>query len=247
MKKALAYIFGKWWPTALFTLLMLSILFYASLHELSSLANVSFTLVKVSFVLLLTTLIYQIYRRKLWGSIFASLSLIGCVGIFLLIFAVLIFIDQEKPDTFTEGLTIPDNVQYDNLIEVDFDGNRPDSIEGKTFNENHFQLYRSFQPGLFEYDIWVGEIEPGIVYIKAFEITGNTRLSASSVKERSAIQIENTTESHKRFRTKRHFTIYEGDWYHPYAARFEVWFQPGDGTAERKLLEKNYVIEGWMR
>jgi hypothetical protein len=43
------------------------------------------------------------------------------------------------------------------------------------------------------------------------------------------------------------FTIYEGDWGKPYAARFEVWFFPDNGGKERKLIEKNFKIEGWQR
>ena len=39
----------------------------------------------------------------------------------------------------------------------------------------------------------------------------------------------------------------EGDWGKPYAARFEVWFKPGSGQRERKLLERTFRIEGWMR
>ena len=43
-----------------------------------------------------------------------------------------------------------------------------------------------------------------------------------------------------------HFTVYEGDWGHPYAARFELWFRNENGH-ETKLAKKNYKIEGWMR
>ena len=43
------------------------------------------------------------------------------------------------------------------------------------------------------------------------------------------------------------FTIYEGDWGKPYAARIEVWFRPDSGRTERKLMERVCKIEGWMR
>ena len=46
----------------------------------------------------------------------------------------------------------------------------------------------------------------------------------------------------------RPFTIYEGHWGKPYAARFELWFvSDNSGGQEKKLLEKNYKIEGWQR
>jgi hypothetical protein len=38
-----------------------------------------------------------------------------------------------------------------------------------------------------------------------------------------------------------------GDWGMPYAARFEVWFAPESGGADRKLLEKVFKIEGWQK
>jgi hypothetical protein len=50
-----------------------------------------------------------------------------------------------------------------------------------------------------------------------------------------------------RFESPNYFTIYEGDWGKPYAARFEVWFEPTENGNERKLFEKNFIIEGWQR
>lgn len=37
------------------------------------------------------------------------------------------------------------------------------------------------------------------------------------------------------------------DWGKPYAARFEVWFKPDSGKAERRLAERIFRIEGWQR
>jgi hypothetical protein len=56
-----------------------------------------------------------------------------------------------------------------------------------------------------------------------------------------------STEPAERFGTKAGFTIYEGDWGKPYAARFEVWFKPDSGKTERKLAERIFKIEGWQR
>jgi hypothetical protein len=33
----------------------------------------------------------------------------------------------------------------------------------------------------------------------------------------------------------------------PSGARFEVWFTPEAGGGDRKLMESNWKIEGWMR
>ncbi len=109
-----------------------------------------------------------------------------------------------------------------------------------------FELFHSFQPGLYEYEIWLGKIDSGTVFLKVYEITKNDRLSKDRLTNRSSIRVENSTDEIKKFGTQDHFTIYEGDWGKPYAARFEVWYQPDKGK-ERKLTEKNYKIEGWQR
>ena len=43
------------------------------------------------------------------------------------------------------------------------------------------------------------------------------------------------------------FTIYEGDFEHYYAARVEVWHRDAATHQERKLAEKIYRVDGWMR
>jgi hypothetical protein len=58
--------------------------------------------------------------------------------------------------------------------------------------------------------------------------------------------VDNPTDTLSRFNTEESFTIYEGDWGNPYAARFEVWYRPNKGE-ERKLKSKNFKIEGWQR
>ena len=46
---------------------------------------------------------------------------------------------------------------------------------------------------------------------------------------------------------KKEFTIYEGDWEDYYAARIEVWHYDKATGKEKKLVEKIYRVEGWMR
>lgn len=149
------------------------------------------------------------------------------------------------PDTYADNLKIPENIE---IYEPIGDGweIRPDSILQLDRKEFDFQIYKSFQPGLYEYDVWIGEIDTGTVYLKVYEITKNDRLSRKSAKKRSSIKVGNTTNEIKRFGTQNHFTIHEGEWGKPYAARFEVWYKPYSGK-EKKLTEKNYKIEGWMR
>lgn len=90
-----------------------------------------------------------------------------------------------------------------------------------------------------------GKISEGTVLFKAYEITQNTRLSKGGLSKSSSVPVSNLSDSLKRFGTNDHFTIYEGDWGKPYAARFELWYKPEKGE-EKKLTENNYIIEGWQ-
>jgi hypothetical protein len=108
-------------------------------------------------------------------------------------------------------------------------------------------LKNSLQPGIYDSEIWVNPGEPGMIYLKAYEITHEYQLSADRLKERSNEWVGWSNDASQLFFSNTHFTIYEGDWGAPYAARFEVWFVPDSGGPERKLIEKIFKIEGWQR
>lgn len=148
-------------------------------------------------------------------------------------------------DHFADSLTIPTDIDIEYPMDLDFDKNRPDSMLNLKPVENNFVLYNSFQPGLFEFDLWYAPKTTGTVYLKAYEITQNTRLSVDRLKNQSSIQVF-PGDTLQLIKTEHHFTIYEGDWGKPYAARFEVWFEDIEGN-NFKITEKNYIIEGWMR
>jgi hypothetical protein len=116
------------------------------------------------------------------------------------------------------------------------------SIDGKPFH-----LLDGMQPGIYGVSYSLNPGEAGSVYLKAYEITQGTPLSADRLKGSSETRMTWSTDPTERFGAKSGFTIYEGDWGKPYAARFEVWFQPDSGSPERKLAERNFKIEGWQR
>lgn len=109
------------------------------------------------------------------------------------------------------------------------------------------ELRNSFQPGLYDAYVWINPGEPGMVYLQAYEATQGTPLSANRLKESSNEWVGWSENPEELFLSNTHFSIYEGDWGKPYAARFEVWFVPDSGAPERKLLEKVFKIEGWQR
>jgi hypothetical protein len=103
------------------------------------------------------------------------------------------------------------------------------------------------QPGIYGVVYSLNPGEPGSVYLKAFEITKGTPLSVERLEAKSKTRMTWSTDPSERFGAKAGFTIYEGDWGKPYAARVEVWFAPDSGEADRKLAERIYRIEGWQR
>ncbi len=116
-----------------------------------------------------------------------------------------------------------------------------------TRGEPSLELRNGFQGGLYDVTIRANPGEPGRVYLKAFEVTQGTPLSASRLKKDSAEWIGWSENPDEQFLSNTHIMIGEGDWDKYYATRFEVWFAPDSGAPERKLLEKNFKIEGWQR
>ena len=109
------------------------------------------------------------------------------------------------------------------------------------------ELRNSFQPGIYQSKIRVNPGEPGRIVLKAFEVTKGTPLSEKRLKDRSNEWVGWSENPEELFLSNTDFTIYEGDWGKPYAARFEIWFVPDSKSPERKLMEKVYKIEGWQR
>jgi hypothetical protein len=108
-------------------------------------------------------------------------------------------------------------------------------------------LLNGMQPGIYQVAAWANPGAAGTVFLKAFEITQGTRLSEDRLDEKSNARTGWSNDPNELFRYSSEVTIYEGDWGKPYAARFELWFRPDDGSADRKLMERNFRIEGWMR
>jgi len=108
-------------------------------------------------------------------------------------------------------------------------------------------LYKGFQPGIYDTEGWVNPGEPGTIYLRAYEVTRKTRLSEGRLYESSNERVGWSENPEELFLYNTNITIYEGDWGQPYAARFELWFKPESGSAERKLMERNFKIEGWQR
>ena len=243
------YILIKWWiPLLLF--IFSSLIFLGLILSTNTiLLNISDFFFLFTIFLLLVAGIWQLIKGKWYlGLLQLGTLFVGVIG--LIFIATFMTMFGPDTDTFADNLELPKNVKLEKPLDLrmgkNFKGIRPDSVQIISKEKTLFQLYNSFQPGLYEYDLWINSNENGTVFLRVFEITQEIELSVSRLKERSSIRIENTNGKLKKFSTNDHFTIYEGDWGKPYGARFEVWFKPDEGK-ERKIIEKNYIIEGWMR
>lgn len=247
MTKYFENFFNKWWKPILFWITSLGLLVFSEILKNHLFGNICFGLFGLGLLVLLISVIYQFSQKKWIKSFITFILFIGTIFGIIMYSVAVFWIDQETPDTWASNLKIPTNIQIDNPANTDIDENKPDSLTNRVVKQTELQLYNSFQPGLYEYDFWIGKIESGTIYLKAFEITQNLELSIDKLPESTSISVYNPTDKIMKFGTSSDFTIFEGDWGDPYAGRFEVWFKPDNGAKERKLYSKNYKIEGWMR
>ncbi|RQO40812.1 hypothetical protein DBR39_07695 [Chryseobacterium sp. KBW03] len=195
------------------------------------------------FIFLLITFILGIIRIVKKDYLKGILQILSTVILAVLTYGYFSFALMFYPyDFFAEGLKIPDNIKFEKPLKLN------DAKDKINTNQQDFILYDYFQSGIYKYDLFLNKIEKGKVYLKIFEITKNQKLSERSIKEESQIEVENKTDELKKFELKDEFTIFEGDWGQFYGARIEVWFKPDDiNKPERKLMIKNYIVQGWMR
>lgn len=199
-------------------------------------ANILFYISFFLFIVSIVLGIIKIFKKDYLKGVTQTLA---SIIIFIAGFGYLSFFMMFYPnDYFTDDLHLPENIEL-NLPAKSFNGK-------KIRPEITFDLIGVFQPGMYEYNFTTKKIDSGYIYLKAFEITKNIRLSEEELNEKSKIFVYNPSDSLKTFSTKTDFTIYEGDWDKPYGAKFEVWYRPLKGS-EKKLLEKNYKIFGWQR
>ena len=246
MNKIFTYCFEKWLNPILFWGITLVLIIISEFVKQNIFDKISYILLSLSMFGLVVSAIYQLLKKRWIKGIITGLVFGGTIFAFLIYVVFSFFIDTVDGDKWADNLTIPKNIEL-NIPKGDGWQTRPDSILKIKRQKTDFELYNSFQPGLYEFDFWSSKIEKGVIYIKAFEVTQEYPLSTDRLPERSSVRVQNETDSIIRFSTKSHFTIYEGDWGKPYAARFEVWFKPDNGGKEKKLIEKTYKIEGWQR
>ena len=183
--------------------------------------------------------------NKQWKKFVISFFLSIVVAIVLSIPVAL----APTPDNFGKKHEIPDGLEYS----IPFEEHSTPSIAIDSLNVNtYLQIWDGLQGGIYTYDFYYGSIPAGEVFLRCFEATKNIKLSAGGfllkdqIYESSKVAVDSTSSFSKLVDQQR-FTIYEGDWGDYYAARIEVWHKDAKTGEERKLMDKVYRVEGWMR
>ena len=155
----------------------------------------------------------------------------------------MIFYAKASPDSFGKKHPIPEGMEYNLPLTGKSHLTAPaDTLDSKAC----LVLWNDIQGGIYKYDFYYGPLPAGEIFLRCYEATENIPLSAERILQRSKVGIDSTA-SFTQLVDKQRFTIYEGDWDDYYAARVEVWFRDAATKQERKLVEKVYRVEGWMR
>jgi hypothetical protein len=191
-------------------------------------------------ILLPVSWIILLINKKWWRCI---LSFLSSVIIVVLFWVPLVMAAMFGPDDFGSKHTIPDGLEYHLPLQSSSDENvLIDSLDAETY----LQVWQGYQGGIYTYDFYYPSLPAGEIFLRCYEVTENIPLSEDRLGRRSSVHVD-STNSFSKLVNQYEFTIYEGDWEDYYAARIEVWFRDATSKKERKLCEKIYRVEGWMR
>lgn len=246
LRKITDFCFDRWWNPILLCVFSFILIVIAWACKSNLLAYVAYPLFFLSLFLILVSVYYQFKHKRKAAGIASILAFIGATGAFLVIGVIAIAVEMIDGDRWADDIKIPPNIDL-HVPKAERDDYTLDSINKITTIKPDFEIYNDFQPGIYQYHLWIDNLEAGTVYLKAYEVTQNYRLSGDGIKRESSVHVYNPSDIILPVKPTGNFTIYEGDWGKFYAARFEVWFIPdGNGQQERKLMEKIYKVEGWQ-
>lgn len=214
--------FTIWWIPIVFYIIPITIYILGHIFDSTDIISYSLKIFLINVLGTIISVIVQIAMKK-WYCILPQILVLA----FLFFYATKFFTYGEL-DFFSTRYKIPEGIKCEELSHRE--------IQESELNSNDFKLkgccgyhtyYARFQP-----------LEKGYLYIKAYEITTNERLSEEYIDNWSKIMIKN---SNQKFYSGT-FTIYEGAG-DKYCARIELWFKPNSGK-EYMVNQKNYIVEG---
>ncbi|MGE6395853.1 hypothetical protein [Chryseobacterium scophthalmum] len=217
-----------WWIPIVCYLIPFVIYQIGMIIKKDSIVDFSLAIFYINILGNIISSIVQIKIKK-WYFIFPQMGL----TLFLLL-SVSIYFTFSPPDFYGAYKTIPKNIKFEIPIER--------QVMEKDLKPNDFRLASLSQPGIYNFYTNHQPKESGYFYIKAFEITSNDKLSEGRITKESKATVDKLND--KIYSGE--FTIYEGSWGDKYGARIELWYKL-NSNKDYKVIEKNYIIEGWMR
>ena len=207
----------------------------------------------ITLLLQLPVFVILLIEKRWWQAAGAFFS--GAVSLVPFVYLPLLLVSMfvgSMPDHFAQKHPIPDGMEVN--IPITDANCRWNATDGFTFtpvdidstdSNSWLQIWNGEQGGIYHYAFYWPALSDGEIYLRCFEATKNTELSASSLKPRTTVRVIGHNEFGQGV-PPTEFTIYEGDWEDYYAVRVEVWHKPTGGKPH-KLIEKIYRMEGWMR
>ncbi len=141
------------------------------------------------------------------------------------------------------NIEIPEYLNLKRTIEY-LNQNQIDSIKRIDVQKEKLEIFGNGYSG-YDFYIWHKPTEKGEIFIKAFEITKNQRLSKEKIYNKTKTEITTIDTNFHFYQVNS--LIYEGSLGKFYPARFELWFKSKNIGIEKKLIEKEYLIDGWDR
>jgi hypothetical protein len=136
---------------------------------------------------------------------------------------------------------LPSKELYPEFSSDDFDSGLSASTE------SFLKIVDGMQPGIYLVTAWINVSEKSEAFLKVFDQKTGKALSKIEIQQKS-LRIMGWSElPNNRFPYQAEVTVYEGDWEHPFSARFELWLRAQATGKEIKIIERTRMINGWDR
>lgn len=244
------------WIVRFWWLLPLATILFSIASSFASDWNITIMLIfcgLATIILLLQLLAFVtlLIEKRWWRAVGAFFS--GALSfIFFVSIPIVNMFFSSMPDDFGKKHVIPEGMEMNiPITDANCSWNATDGFTftpvdiDSTDSNSWLQIWNGEQGGIYHYAFYWPALSDGEIYLRCFEATKNTELSASRLKPRTTVRVFGHNEFGQVV-PPTEFTIYEGDWEDYYAVRVEVWHKPTGGEPH-KLMEKIYRMEGWMR
>ncbi len=244
------------WIVRFWWLLPLATILFSIASSFASDWNITIMLIfcgLATIILLLQLLAFVtlLIEKRWWRAVGAFFS--GALSfIFFVSIPIVNMFFSSMPDDFGKKHVIPEGMEMNiPITDANCSWNATDGFTftpvdiDSTDSNSWLQIWNGEQGGIYHYAFYWPALSDGEIYLRCFEATKDTELSASRLKPRTTVRVFGHNEFGQVV-PPTEFTIYEGDWEDYYAVRVEVWHKPTGGEPH-KLMEKIYRMEGWMR